>query len=122
MFIQGTTLERGYDLASNVSVADLRPGLLAQQAEADRLYREQAEMCKETMGQTIAYMGTSSNVRDIDLITTALEGPDALMYELITHYAVGRSPIVSETSGASHMGASWASISSTCFLTGLGES
>lgn len=88
MFIEGTTLERGYDLASNISAADLRPGLLAQQEEADRLYREQAEMCKKTMGQTIAYMGTSSNVRDIDLITTALEGPDALMYELIAHYAV----------------------------------
>lgn len=36
-------------------------------------------MCQETMGQTIAYMGTSSVVRDMDFITTALEGEDALM-------------------------------------------
>lgn len=77
--IQGTTLERGYDIASNASIADLRPGLLAQQDEADKLLREQAAMCEKTMGQTIAYMGTSSVVRDLDLITTALEGEDALI-------------------------------------------
>ena len=79
MSIQGTTLERGYDIASNASIADVRPGLLAQQDEADELFREQAAMCQKTMGQTIAYMGTSSVVRDLDLITTALEGEDALM-------------------------------------------
>ena len=38
------------------------------------------------MGEQLRYMGTSTVVRDIDFITTALEGPDALMYAAMSDY------------------------------------
>ena len=47
--------------------------------EADALYRTQFEICRATMHEQLKYMGTSTVVRDIDYITTQLEGPEALM-------------------------------------------
>lgn len=78
--MKNTVLSRSYDLASNASTQDVRQLLIAQQKEAEALYRTQFEICGKTMGDDLRYMGTSTVVRDIDFITKQLEGPDALMY------------------------------------------
>lgn len=72
-------LTRGYDLASNMSLKEARKFLIAQHKEAEALYKTQFDVCAKTMGDKLRYMGTSTVVRDIDYITTQLEGPDALM-------------------------------------------
>lgn len=43
------------------------------------LKRVQAELCAENMGEELAYMGTQTVVRDIDFMTTVMDGEDALM-------------------------------------------
>ncbi|KAI0343760.1 hypothetical protein BDW22DRAFT_1428303 [Trametopsis cervina] len=78
-FKRNTVLARSYDLASNASVDETRRRLIAQQKEADALLRTQFEVCAETMGDSLKYMGTSTVVRDLDFITKALEGEDALI-------------------------------------------
>lgn len=78
-FKRNTVLARSYDLASNASVEETRRRLIAQQKEADALLKTQFEVCAEAMGDSLKYMGTSTVVRDLDFITKALEGEDALM-------------------------------------------
>lgn len=53
--------------------------LIEQQRDADALWKAQFEICAQTMGDQLRYMGTSTVARDIDYITTLLEGQDALM-------------------------------------------
>ncbi|THG99485.1 hypothetical protein EW026_g2874 [Hermanssonia centrifuga] len=62
-----------------MSRKESRKLLIAQQREADVLYKTQFEVCDKTMGDLLRYMGTSTVVRDIDFITTQLEGEDALI-------------------------------------------
>ncbi|PSR71557.1 hypothetical protein PHLCEN_2v12566 [Hermanssonia centrifuga] len=78
-FQKNTILARSYEIASNMSRKESRKLLIAQQREADALYKTQFEVCDKTMGDLLRYMGTSTVVRDIDFITTQLEGEDALM-------------------------------------------
>lgn len=78
-FASNTILTRSYDFASNLSIPEARKRLVTQHKEADALYQTQFHICGATMGEQLRYMGTSTVARDIDFITTQLEGPDALM-------------------------------------------
>ena len=78
-FAGNTVLTRSYDIASNLSASETRALLLANQRDAQALLKTQFEICNKTMGDKLRYMGTSTVVRDMDLITRALEGDDALM-------------------------------------------
>lgn len=49
------------------------------QKEADALLKVQFDVCKETMGDQLRYMGTATVVRDLDFMTRILYGEDALM-------------------------------------------
>lgn len=79
LFRGNTVLERGFDVGPDLNDPRTRERLLEQRREADALTQTQYEMCKESMGDQMKYMGTTSVARDVDFITTALEGPDALM-------------------------------------------
>jgi hypothetical protein len=72
-------LDRGFDVGPNLTDPLTRHRLIIQQEEAESLYKTQFELCGQTMGDSLKYMGTSAVSRDIDFITTALEGKDALM-------------------------------------------
>ena len=78
-FKKNTILQHSFDVGPNLSDPFTRDHLLIQQREADALYKTQFEVCARTMGDNLKYMGTSTVSRDIDFITTALEGDDALM-------------------------------------------
>lgn len=43
------------------------------------MIKTQLQVCAETMGDTLGYMGTTTAARDVDYLTTHLEGKDALM-------------------------------------------
>ena len=74
-----TVLERGYDVGPNLTDPANRNHLIQLQRDADALWQAQFEICAETMGDTLQYMGTSTVARDIDFITSLLDGEDALM-------------------------------------------
>lgn len=78
-FMRNTVLDRSFDLGPNLTDPSLRENLLRQQKEADALYQAQFEICGKAMGEQLRYMGTTTVVRDIDFMTTVLEGEDALM-------------------------------------------
>lgn len=79
LFRHNTILERGFQSPPNFTDPRTREFLIYQQQEAEALYRAQFALCAQTMGDKLKYMGTSTVVRDIDFITRALEGEDALM-------------------------------------------
>ncbi|KAI9056406.1 hypothetical protein FKP32DRAFT_1586161 [Trametes sanguinea] len=91
-FIANTVLDRGYDVAPDVTDPFNRYHLIQTQRDADGLYKSQFEICNQTMGEQIRYMGTSTVVRDIDFITTLLDGKDALVnfYGLSYGSAIGQ--------------------------------
>ncbi|KAI0634190.1 TAP-like protein-domain-containing protein [Trametes polyzona] len=78
-FIANTVLERGYDVGPNLTDPKNRAHLIEQQRDADALWETQFEICAETMGDNLKYMGTTTVARDIDFITTLLDGEDALI-------------------------------------------
>ncbi|KAI0356986.1 hypothetical protein OH77DRAFT_1534392 [Trametes cingulata] len=78
-FIANTVLERGYDVGPNLTDPLNRNHLIQQQRDADALWETQFKICAQTMGDRLKYMGTSTVARDIDYITTLLEGEDALI-------------------------------------------
>ncbi|KAI0634191.1 TAP-like protein-domain-containing protein [Trametes polyzona] len=91
-FIANTVLDRGYDVAPDVQDPFNRYHLIQTQRDADGLFKSQFEICGETMGDGLRYMGTSSVVRDIDFITQLIEGKDALInfYGLSYGSAIGQ--------------------------------
>ncbi|KAI0372414.1 hypothetical protein BV20DRAFT_1050746 [Pilatotrama ljubarskyi] len=78
-FIANTVLERGYDVGPNLTDPLNRNHLVQLQRDADSLWQTQFEICAQTMGERLKYMGTSTVARDIDFITTLLDGEDALI-------------------------------------------
>ncbi|OCH85906.1 hypothetical protein OBBRIDRAFT_797713 [Obba rivulosa] len=78
-FKSHTVLERGYDVGPNLTDPSNREHLIRLQREADALYKVQFEICKQKMGELLRYMGTSTVARDVDFISNALEGEDALI-------------------------------------------
>ncbi len=81
-FSRNTILERGYDFSSNMTTQEMRSVLIAAQREADALLKAQFDVCRRSrqLGE-LKYMGTSTVVRDIDFMTTVLDGKDADMYD-----------------------------------------
>ena len=57
----------------------MRHDILVQQREMDALLKTIFEVCDQTMGDRLKYMGTATVVRDIDFMAKALDGEDALM-------------------------------------------
>lgn len=72
-------LDWGFDVKNDVYAPDLRTSMLRQASEMEALTKAQFELCRNTMGDELRYMGTSTVARDIDFITTALEGEEALI-------------------------------------------
>ncbi|TFY83522.1 hypothetical protein EWM64_g478 [Hericium alpestre] len=79
MFQRNTVLDRGFQVAPKGSGLDRREHLIQQYQEADALYQTQFALCEQEMGDSLRYMGTSTVVRDIDFITRALDGEEALI-------------------------------------------
>ncbi|RPD76009.1 hypothetical protein L226DRAFT_522437 [Lentinus tigrinus ALCF2SS1-7] len=78
-FIANTVLDRGYDVSPNLTDPANRYHLIQTQRDADALYKTQFAICGQTMGDQLRYMGTSTVSRDIDFMTTLLDGKDALI-------------------------------------------
>ncbi|KAM5545960.1 hypothetical protein V8D89_000086 [Ganoderma adspersum] len=78
-FLANTVLDRGYDVSPNLADPGNRPHLIQTQRDANALYQAQFEVCKQTMGETIKYAGTTSVVRDIDYINTLIAGNGSLI-------------------------------------------
>lgn len=78
-FLAGTVLDRGYDVPPTSNDKIIRDALVAQQRKADTIFQAQFAACKQNMGDTLKYMGTTIVSRDIEFITSTLEGKDALM-------------------------------------------
>lgn len=91
-FKRNTVLERSYDFASNQSHAEIRELLITQEREADALLKAQFSRCSKKMGDDLKYMGTTTVVRDMDLITRTLEGEEAL----INYYGVSYGSILGQ--------------------------
>ncbi|KAH9884113.1 TAP-like protein-domain-containing protein [Cubamyces lactineus] len=85
-FIANTVLERGYDVGPNLTDPANRYHLIQLQRDANALWKTQFEICAETMGDTLRYMGTSTVARDVDFITSLLEGENALINYYGTSY------------------------------------
>lgn len=80
LFGINSILQTGFDVAPNISDPETRNHLIIQQREVNALYKTIMEVCKASLGNTIRYMGSSTIARDVDFITTVLEGDSALMY------------------------------------------
>ncbi|KAI0672371.1 TAP-like protein-domain-containing protein [Trametes maxima] len=91
-FIANTVIDRGYDVASNTWDPSNRYHLVQTQRDADALAKTQFAICAQAMGNTLRYMGTSTVARDVDFITTLLEGSDAL----INFYGLSYGTIISQ--------------------------
>ncbi|KAI1791668.1 TAP-like protein-domain-containing protein [Ganoderma leucocontextum] len=78
-FIANTVLDRGYDVSPDPTDPANWYHLIETQRDANALYKTQFEKCKEVQGDSLRYMGTTSVVRDIDFIATALEGNGSLI-------------------------------------------
>ena len=79
-FLANTVLQRSYDVSPNVTDEANRNRLIELQRDANALYKTQFAICAQTMGDLLKYAGTSTVVRDLDLLTTLIDGENALMY------------------------------------------
>ena len=75
-----TVLDRSYDVSPNLTDSENRARLVSQQEEVNALYQAAQKICIENLGDLPRYMGTSDVVRDINYLTSLLDGKDALMY------------------------------------------
>ena len=66
-------LGQGYDVGGDLSDPQNRFHLIAQQREAEALYKTQFAICGQNMGDALRYMGTTTVVRDIDFIARSEE-------------------------------------------------
>nr|VWO95568.1 N/A [Ganoderma boninense] len=78
-FLANTVLDRGFDVAPDPTDPANWYRLLEAQRDANALYQTQFEICEKVQGDSLRYMGTTSVVRDIDFIATALQGNDTLI-------------------------------------------
>ena len=87
-FIANTVLGQGYDVGGDLSDPQNRFHLIAQQREAEALYKTQFAICGQNMGDALRYMGTTTVARDIDFLASRLDGPDSLM--CVVNFLLGR--------------------------------
>ncbi|KAI9056407.1 alpha/beta-hydrolase [Trametes sanguinea] len=76
-FIANTVLEHGFDVGPNLTDPKNRDHLIHQQREADALWQTQMRVCEQTMGDKLRYMGTVNIARDIEFMTSLLDGEGA---------------------------------------------
>ncbi|KAI0079989.1 hypothetical protein K474DRAFT_1591034 [Panus rudis PR-1116 ss-1] len=79
-FARNTVLRDSYNYASNLSLEEIKHQLVIQQRIANALLQTQFHRCAETMGDELRYMGTPTVVRDIDFMTSLLDGNEALIH------------------------------------------
>jgi hypothetical protein len=110
LFRTNTVLDRGFDIGSNIS--DLLPHaqFLHNLHEADALTATQYEMCRANGDPRLRFVGTTLVARDIDYITTLLEGEDALMCEAWDAFRRLLLTMIPVTSTGAHMEPLWDSI------------
>ncbi|THH27214.1 hypothetical protein EUX98_g6976 [Antrodiella citrinella] len=89
-FLYNTVLDRGYDFPLNITKNKLRQILLPQQRVVDAMQKTQHQVCYRIMGDDLKHMGTTNVVRDLDAITTALDGEDAPMYVHVINFELIR--------------------------------
>ncbi|KAH8929433.1 alpha/beta-hydrolase [Atractiella rhizophila] len=80
-FVANSPIANGYDVISTSTNAERV--LQNQLQQSDQLYSTMFGFCRESLGREGAYMGTTLVVRDMDFITKALDGEDALMSTVI---------------------------------------
>lgn len=81
-FVSNTVFEQGFSVSSNLSDPNTRDHLVEQYKEFLALKQTQANLCAENMGNELRYMGSATVARDIDFMTTIMDGEDALMFVL----------------------------------------
>ncbi|KAK0443957.1 uncharacterized protein EV420DRAFT_1484833 [Desarmillaria tabescens] len=76
LFVANTVIEQGITVSSisNLSSPMLRDQLIEQHKQFLALKKSQAESCGERMGDELAYMGTATVVRDMDLMSKIFDG------------------------------------------------
>jgi pimeloyl-ACP methyl ester carboxylesterase len=80
LFKANTVLERGPELGSNMTDPVAQKQLLQYISELDVLVQSQYGLCSHSTANDLRYVGTTYVAKDIDYITTLLEGKDALLY------------------------------------------
>ena len=105
-------LDRGFDVSPDPTDPANWYHLLETQRDANALYQTQFEVCKKVQGDSLRYMGTTSVVRDIDFIATALQGDDSLMWGRLHCSLTGSAngDLCLVTSMGGRMVLSWANI------------
>ncbi|CDO72134.1 hypothetical protein BN946_scf184962.g77 [Trametes cinnabarina] len=76
-FIANTPLERGFDVGPNLTDPMNREHLIQLQRHADALWQTKMQVCAQSMGDKLRYMGTVSIARDVEFIASLLDGKDA---------------------------------------------
>ncbi|KAK7030376.1 hypothetical protein VNI00_014120 [Paramarasmius palmivorus] len=73
-----TVVERGITVPSikDLSSPDLREALLLQYEELLSLKRAQGGICRDSMGDELAYMGSATVARDVEFMSRVLDGKD----------------------------------------------
>ncbi|KAH9927997.1 TAP-like protein-domain-containing protein [Epithele typhae] len=78
-FIANTVIDRSFDVAEDLTDPMTHAGLVQQERNRIGLFKSQFAVCAQTMGELIGYMGTTLVARDIDYITTLIDGEHALL-------------------------------------------
>ncbi|KAF7290832.1 hypothetical protein MIND_01324400 [Mycena indigotica] len=82
LFNANSVLEKGFTISTSnlsdpVAKASVEGELIAQAREFLALKKAQAQVCAETMGDELKYMGTANVVRDMDFMTQIFDGKGA---------------------------------------------
>lgn len=84
IFVSNTIFEQGFSVPTNLSDHRTRDYLIEHYQEFLAMKETQAQLCAKNMGEELKYMGTTTVARDIDFMTTALDGEDALMCGILS--------------------------------------
>ncbi|KAJ6452643.1 hypothetical protein C8R45DRAFT_916074 [Mycena sanguinolenta] len=80
--IANTVLQQGFNVMSSRNLSD--PAIEAHLVEQSRqflaLKKTQAELCAQSMGDELRYMGTATVVRDMDFISKLFDGEDGKIH------------------------------------------
>ncbi|KAI0786975.1 TAP-like protein-domain-containing protein [Abortiporus biennis] len=85
-FVSNTILDRGFDVASNLSDSDLKSIVYRQQVEANAFLRTEMELCTKNEPEDLKYISTTLAARDLEFITRTIEGENARINYFGTDY------------------------------------
>lgn len=81
IFLANTILQNGVDLHPNIGSLAAREDLLRDFSQLRASQQVQGALCAKNMNpEILKYMGTTFVAKDIDFMTTVMEGKHALMY------------------------------------------